>query len=126
MPASNRRVVVVVGLLALAVGAWSGLSALRFVASSVPTTGVIVARGGSSYTARFEVEGRSVQLQSRMPSTRGFARSRIQVGRPVAVRYDPADPARARVAGSALWFFPAVMTFIGVVGIVSGFVRVRT
>ncbi len=125
MPTPNRRVVVVIGLVALAAGAWSGLSSLRFVASSVPTTGVIVARGDSTYTVRFEVDGRSVQFRSSLPTTRGFARSRIQVGNPVAVRYDPYDPARARVGGSALWLFPVAMAFLGAAGIVAGFVPPR-
>jgi hypothetical protein len=125
VPTPSRRFLVLLGVAILAVGAYFGISALRFVAASVPATGVIVARGGSTYTVRFEVDGRPVQFDSRMPTSKGFARSKIQVGNEVEVRYDPDAPEKARVAGSALWFFPLAMTFIGVVAIASGFLRLR-
>ncbi|HVO18749.1 MAG TPA: DUF3592 domain-containing protein [Anaeromyxobacter sp.] len=111
--APSRRAIAIIGGLVLLVGAYQGVAALRLVARTEPATGVVVARGGSTYTVRFEVEGRSVQFQAPLPTTRGFARRWIQVGGEVPVRYDPDAPGEASVAGSALWIFPAALLFIG-------------
>ena len=110
---ASRGAVALIGAALLAVGAYQGIAALRLVARTEPATGVVVARGGSSYTVRFEMEGRPIQFQAPMPTTRGFARSRIQVGREVLVRYDPDAPGEARVGGSALWAFPVACLLIG-------------
>jgi hypothetical protein len=124
--ARNARLTVLLGVVAFVVGAYFGLAALRFVGKSVPTTGIIVDRGGSTYTVQFEVEGRNVQFESDMPTTKGFARSQIQVGKEVEVRYVPSAPSEARVAGSKLWAFPLAMMFIGLVGIAGGLAKSRS
>jgi len=113
----SRPLVVAIGIISLAVGAYSGVSALHFVATSVATKGVIVGRGGSTYTVRFDLDGHAVEFESTMPTTKGFARSKVQVGREVEVRYRRDAPGNARVVGSALWAFPLAMMVIGVLAI---------
>jgi hypothetical protein len=122
-PPSPRAVLLIAGVT-FAVGCGFGLDALRFAMRSVSTTGTIVARGERTYTVQFALDGRPLRFESAMPSTRGFARSRITVGNPVPVRYDPIAPEDARVAGARLWFFPLAMMFIGVTACV-GALRTR-
>jgi Protein of unknown function (DUF3592) len=112
-PPSARAVLLIAGL-AFAVGCGVGLDALRFAMRSVSTTGTIVDRGERTYTVQFALDGRPVRFESGMPSTKGFARSRITIGNQVPVRYDPLAPEDARVAGAKLWFFPFAMMSIGV------------
>ena len=122
-PPSPRAVLLIAGVT-FAVGCGFGLDALRFAMSSVSTTGTIVARGDRTYTVQFAMDGRPRRFESGLPSKRGFARSRIAVGNPVPVRYDPFAPEDARVAGANLWFFPLAMMFIGATAFV-GALRAR-
>jgi len=124
-PAGNARPALILGALALAVGAYFALDAARFVAKTVPATGVIVGRNGSTYTVRFRVDGRAVEFGTDMPTTRGFARSGIRLGREVAVRYNPDAPGEARVVGAKLWAFPLCMALVGAFAVARGLARLR-
>ncbi|MFE7109698.1 DUF3592 domain-containing protein [Streptomyces sp. NPDC057575] len=72
-------------------------------------------------------EGRDIEFTDHAPGPFGF-----EVGAPVRVSYDPADPAkRATVAGPGAWgpvLMPAVFTFVPgafAVGLLLGFAAMR-
>jgi hypothetical protein len=109
----------------LAVALWDAISTASFVQGAQRTTGVVVGNTLSSdrmaYFAvvRFELNGPSVTFEDRVGH-----RSPRRVGESVAVLYDPATPARARIdTVTSLW---ELSIAIGGMGALVGAFAVRT
>ena len=133
---SDRGVLLLVGLLFVAIGivfaglAWFFLARTRtFLRAAVDTTGTIVdllessgSEGGTTYSAvvRFHTaDGREIQWTETMASNPPAG----QRGDQLAMKYDPANPQKARIAkASRLWFMPAFFGGMGALFLAIGLV----
>ena len=102
-------------LALLAVALWDAISTASFIGRAQRTTGIVVGgslssdRGAHFSVVRFDVYDRSITFKDR-----AGVRSPRRVGEPVAVLYDPAMPARARIDGVAfLWELPVALGGMG-------------
>ena len=123
-----------VGLIFLAVGAVQlGLGIFfyvrtrRFLRTAVETTGTIVdliesrsSEGGTTFQAVVEfqtADGRSIRWQESMASNPPAG----QPGEQIPVKYDPANPDKARIAKTfRLWFLSGLLVLLGLVFLAIG------
>lgn len=125
---SDKGVLILVGLLFVGIGvvfgalAWFFLARTRrFLRTAVDAIGIIVdliessgSEGGTVYSAvvRFQTaDGQEIQWTESMASNPPAG----QRGDQLPMRYDPADPQKARIAKtSRLWFMPLLFGGMGV------------
>ena len=119
--------VLLVGVIFLATGAvMIGLAIFfftrtrRFLRTAAEATGTIVdllessgSEGGTAYSAVVEfqtADGRTIRWEESMASNPPVGRK----GDPVLMKYDPANPSKARVAkATRMWFMPALFGGLG-------------
>jgi len=119
--------VLLVGVIFIATGAvMIGLAIFffsrtrRFLRTAVEATGTIVelvessgSEGGTAYSAVVEfqtADGRAVRWEESMASNPPVGRK----GDQLLMKYDPADPNKARVAkATRMWFMPALFGGLG-------------
>jgi hypothetical protein len=115
------------GALILAFAAFLFRCARNFGRKATTVAGTVVAQAESTTgegRVRFApvvqfatAEGRTVRFTDRL----GTNPPSQAVGDTVAVSYDPADPERARIAGSD-WFLAGLFTFIGGAFLLAGLI----
>ena len=99
----------------------------RFLRTAVDTTGTIVdlvessgSEGGTVYQAVVEfrtADGRTVRWQESMASNPPAGHR----GDDIAMKYDPADPNKARIAkATRMWFMPVLFGGLGLLFLVLG------
>jgi hypothetical protein len=119
----GRFVIVPIGLLLLALAAWSVWSTKTWIAHAVETQGTVIEmvrmrdsdNTGYLYAplVRFSTaEGKTIEFQSSLHTNPPAYRT----GQTVSVLYDPAVPESASIRGFfTLWFMALILSFIGMV-----------
>ena len=118
----SGRTLLLIGVIFLAVGAvMAGLGSFflarirRFLRTAVDAIGTVVelressgSEGGTVYSAVVDfqtVDGRSIRWEETMASNPPAGRP----GEQLAMKYDPANPKRARIArATRMWFMPVL------------------
>ena len=109
-----------VAAVMLALGFFFLARTRRFLRTALDATGTIVdlvessgSEGGTVYQAVVEfqtADGRSVRWQETMASNPPAG----EPGHDVAMKYDPADPSKARIAkATRMWFMPVLFGALG-------------
>jgi Protein of unknown function (DUF3592) len=118
-PQELRRQGIIIGLLIAMLGLPYGTYCLwdfwRFISRAQEAQGQIVARDSTTFTIRFEAEGRTFQIEEDLPSRRGTAglqRMVLQPGATVTVLYDPSSPQNAKWKTERLWVFPVAIILV--------------
>ena len=118
----GRFAMVPIGLLLLALAAWSVWSTKAWIAHSVEAEGTVIemvrtrdSDGDYMYAplVRFSTaEGKTIEFQSSLRTNPPAYRT----GQTVSVLYDPAVPESASIRGFfTLWFVALILSFIGVI-----------
>ena len=137
----GNLIVPLVGLVFLGLGLWWGWDAWTFVQRAQPAQAKVerfeertkkkrvsgTTRTRTYYAPVFTFQDAKGASHT-VTSDTGSGKPAYEVGQPIRVLYDPADPQQARIdAFSELWLFPVAFSGIGVlcVGFAGWFTRRR-
>jgi hypothetical protein len=117
-----------VGLVFLVVGAVMALRLRSFLSRAVVAQGKVVgfvkqtsSEGGSSTHAKVEFVTAAGETRTFVESSQTFGK--LSAGTAVPVKYDPAQPKKARIATSGrLWTWPILLLAVGAVLVIIGVV----
>ena len=120
---------IAIGAIFIGLGIFFFIRTRRFLRTAVETAGTIVelreswgSEGGTVYSAVVEfqtADGRSIRWEESMASNPPAG----QPGEQLVMKYDPANPQRARIAkATRMWFMPVLFGGLGLLFLVIGVV----